>query len=305
MKKKIDFLLQYICSPETKSELIETSSNKTLIDNSNNQFSIIDDIPVLLKSNATEIKSKTDLHTEKYTDFKYVEHYQKDAQVFDYFIERNGATKDENRRIAEYIESKIPKKTKLILDIGCGNAWVAKRFCKKGFNVISMDISHTNVKKALENYPFENHFGIVADVFNLPFKKNIVDCIISSEVIEHVTNPKLFVENLFRILKPEGALIITTPYKEKIIYSLCVHCNQPTPSSAHLHSFNENILTDLIKDENLEKVEYERFANKIIGYFRLFVILRIFGFKIWKFIDKLFSLLYNKQLRIIVKWTKK
>jgi ubiquinone/menaquinone biosynthesis C-methylase UbiE len=94
---------------------------------------------------------------------------------------------------------------------------------------------------ALKNLPHPDHSAIVADVFNMPFKKNSFDIIIASEVIEHVFDPKLFIEKISAVLKPGGKLILLTPYNETIIYHLCVHCNNPTPANAHLHSFNEKI----------------------------------------------------------------
>ena len=70
------------------------------------------------------------------------------------------------------------------------------------------------------------------------------DIIVASEIIEHVYDPKMFIDCLLDILKPSGKIIITTPYNEKIPLSLCVHCNQLTPGNAHLHSFNEKYCTN-------------------------------------------------------------
>ena len=83
-------------------------------------------------------------------------------------------------------------------------------------------------------YPNEKHFGITADSFHLPFNDNSFDSIIASEIIEHVYDPEGFIKELFRVVKKGGSLIVTTPYKEKIIYYLCVHCNQKTPP---MHTF--------------------------------------------------------------------
>ena len=109
----------------------------------------------------------------------------------------------------------------------------------KGVNVYSLDISETNPAKAVKLYPLENHFAIAADSFHLPFTDGSFDCVIASEIIEHIVDPAKFIKELFRVVKKGGQLIITTPYKEKIIYYLCIHCNNKTPAHAHIHSFDE------------------------------------------------------------------
>ncbi len=82
---------------------------------------------------------------------------------FDYFEERKGATAHDERRVREYIISKISKSAGSILDVGCGRAWVAKHYIPKGVNVYSLDISETNPAKAVNLYPSEKHFAIAAD----------------------------------------------------------------------------------------------------------------------------------------------
>jgi 2-polyprenyl-3-methyl-5-hydroxy-6-metoxy-1,4-benzoquinol methylase len=168
-----------------------------------------------------------------------------------------------------------------------------------------MDISLENTSRALEKYPFENHSAVVADVFSLPFNNNIFDYIIASEIIEHVIDPAAFVQNLMRILKPGGTLIITTPYKEKIRYSLCVHCNKPTPLFAHIHSFDEKKLLSLYQGSNLKSAEYYTFANKIPVHLRMHVFLKYLNFWCWKKTDQLLNAMYHIPLRILVKWEKR
>ena len=237
--------------------------------------------------------------------FNYKDHYKKDAVEFDYFEKRKGATAHDEKRVREYIISKIPKDIKSILDVGCGNGWVAKEFLPKRKQVYSLDISVTNPSKATKLYPDEKHFGITADSFHLPFNDNTVDCVIASEIIEHVFDPAEFVKELFRVVKKGGSLVITTPYKEKIIYYLCIHCNQKTPANAHIHSFDEMKLRDLYSGKDLESFKYETFGNKFLIFIRSYVILQYFPFWIWKLKDKFFNLFFNKPVHIICIYKKK
>ncbi|WP_372932297.1 class I SAM-dependent methyltransferase [Mariniphaga sediminis] len=303
MNKKLLEILD--CNHCHKGSLRMPSGNDELIcTNCNQKYDIANNVPLLLQYTEPEEQPATELHKNQGTLFNYIEHYQKDAKVYDYFSERDSGTEHGDRRVREYIASQIPLKKGRILDVGCGKAWVARDFCPQGFEVTSMDISLENTSEALKRYPFENHSAVVADAYSPPFKKNSFDYIIASEIIEHVAYPDNFVKSLFQILKPGGVLIVTTPYKEKIRYSLCVHCNKPTPFNAHLHSFDEKILTSLYTEPDLKQCHYQTFGNKILIHLRLHVILKYLNFKVWKILDRIMNKVYNVPLRILVKWEK-
>jgi SAM-dependent methyltransferase len=239
------------------------------------------------------------------SNFNYIDHYKKDAVEFDYFEERTGATEHDERRVREYILSKVPKNVNSILDVGCGKGWVAKEFLPKGKRVFSLDISVTNPAIVNKLYSNKNHFGIAADSFYLPFNDETFDCVVASEIIEHVFDPAGFVKELFRVVTKGGSLIITTPYKEKLIYYLCIHCNKKTPANAHLHSFDENKLESLYSESDLESFKYIIFGNKILLFLRTYVILRFFPFWLWKLKDKFANLIYNKPVHIICLFKKR
>jgi len=270
-------------------------------------FEIVENVPILLPSNAEERCMEVTLGNGIKAKFYYVDHYHQDAEVFDYSKAMpDGASQHENRRLHEMILSNIPQGIGNILDVGCGNAWLAAHFAN-GNNkvaVVSMDISLANPLRANKKYPFEKHNAIVADVYALPFRANTFDCIIAAEVMEHTPDPKLFIQNLLRILKPNGTLIITTPFNERIPHSLCVHCNRATPHNAHLHSFDQQKIKALLEGQVIESWKLNTFANKWLVKLRTHGLLQYFPFKAWKAIDKLANLLYFKPLRLLLKVTK-
>ena len=305
-KMKLTELIKILhCLNCGKPELnISDDSKKIVCKNCQQTYNLENGVPVFIALNDYEKELQSDLHKSHDSAFKYVDHYQKDGVEHDYFQDRGSGTEHGERRVREYIFSNINKKTGRILDVGCGRAWVARELCPKNYEVVSMDISLDNTTKAIEKYRFENHSAVVADVYSLPFNKNVFDYIIASEIIEHVVDPATFVKNLIHILKPGGTLIVTTPYKEKIRYTLCVHCNKPTPIHAHLHSFDEKKLTTIYKDKEIKSCEYYTFGNKIPIHLRMHVFLKYLNFWSWKKIDQFLNLLYNVPFRILVKWEK-
>ncbi|MGA2298348.1 MAG: class I SAM-dependent methyltransferase [FCB group bacterium] len=185
---------------------------------------------------------------------------------------------------------------------GSGSAWVAEKLCKDGLEIISLDISFANVKKALETYKSEHHFGVVGDGLKVPFKEKSFDCIIASEVIEHTVEPQLFIAELKGLLKEGGVLIISTPYKEELQYSICIHCNQPTPKNAHLHSFDENKLIQYFEQKDRKQVKHYIFGNKALLVLRTYTILQFLPIGLWKFIDRIASFIMNRKNHIIIKY---
>lgn len=100
------------------------------------------------------------------------------------------------RGISEYIDDKIKNETGRALNLGCGN----RSFnYPNELNEIRLDI----IKRAE---------CIQADAHYLPFKNEMFDVIISSEVFEHLYNPYLVVDEIHRTLKKGGMVLITTRF---------------------------------------------------------------------------------------------
>ena len=294
-----DFLLEILSDPVTGEALIYDKEKKILHTKRNESvYKIVDEVPLILIENSIPVSSP--LHQNVNTGFNYAHHYQKDSEEYDYFSNNEiSATKIEIKRLHETIIKSVPGNASLIMDVGCGNGWLAGYFLRKNRKVISMDISTINPAKALQKYPGENHAALVADVFHLPAKNNSIDCIVASEIMEHVHDPKLFVQILVAKLKPGGKLIITTPYNEKIEYYLCVHCNLPTPKNAHLHSFNEKNIGAFIDGNNV-KWTTKAIANRLLIRTRLNVLFRFLPTDLWNIFDALMNKIIKSPTRFII-----
>lgn len=295
---KNNFLFDLLIDPITRDPLTFDSASNTLISSlSGNKYKIIESIPQIIIGENQLIK-KSVPHHEFGSNFKYISHYHKDSEIFDYSEQNiSEVTKNEFRRLRESILEEISNEMSIILDIGCGNGWVSKKLIPLGKKVISLDISPVNTFNAIKDVQHKNHAGLIADVYNLPIKENSIDCIIASEILEHVSDPKTFINSLIKILKKNGELIITTPYNEKIEYYLCIHCNRPTPKNAHLHSFNETNIIQFMPETGVIWT-CKKFANKYLSKIRSYIILKYFSYKVWMLIDKLFNKLLYKPTRI-------
>jgi ubiquinone/menaquinone biosynthesis C-methylase UbiE len=117
-----------------------------------------------------------------------------------------------NSRIFELITSNSLKGKK-ILDIGAGRGHMAQRIGKK---LESEGLKVDEVLTACDLFPeYFEYDGTRCEKLNfmskLPYEDQTFDIIYSIEVIEHLTNPVEFLKEIFRILKPGGRLIFSTP----------------------------------------------------------------------------------------------
>lgn len=281
--------LSLLVSPDTGKQLILDQTDqqlKTL--NGSERFFLKGGIPILHH------------HLLKNEGFDYAKHYELDAAAFPYDDSfDNSFEKAEVMRLRQNILSKIPTGAKWILDAGCGSGWLAGKLTDKDRKVISMDIALANPQKAIQRFPSKNHFALVADALAMPLKENSMDCIIASEIIEHLVDPGKFLECLFMMLKPGGVIIVTTPNNEKILYSLCIHCNQLTPQNAHLHSINKESVKKFLPKEGSSVTSI--FNSKILAMLGIQKLFSFIPWSIWKFADQLaIAISGKKAFRLMV-----
>ena len=299
-------LLEHILvHPDTHDPLRVDWSKKNISMDSNDKYQtgFVENVLYILPSEPGKLHS-SDIHQGHHTDFDYLDHYQRDAEVFDYFTTMPGkADQEERRRLDQMIIRSIPENASSILDVGCGNGWLAKAMTDEKTSVISMDISSRNPVEALRRHPHPRHEAIIADVFHLPFRENSLDCIVASEIMEHVPDPGLFIQKLLFVLRPGGKLIVTTPYNEQIQYHLCVHCNRPTPSHAHLHSFNEENIPKLIP-QGIQDWKIRTFSHKYMIKSRVYLLMKYFPFSVWQTADTLANRTWNRPMRLMLELVK-
>ncbi len=99
-------------------------------------------------------------------------------------------------------------KNKNVLDAGCGTGWFSKAAVERGGEVTSLDVGEKLLQQVAQKCQTNRVIGSVLD---LPFEENVFDFVISSEVIEHTPNPKKAIEEMYRVLKPGGTLVLSTP----------------------------------------------------------------------------------------------
>ncbi|MBI2013512.1 MAG: class I SAM-dependent methyltransferase [Candidatus Colwellbacteria bacterium] len=98
---------------------------------------------------------------------------------------------------------------KVVLDIGAGKGEFADILSERGYKVSCVD-GTKELCKELEEKGYETAC-IDLEEERLPFPDNSFDLVVSLEVIEHLWNTEHYLKELWRVLRPDGYVILTTP----------------------------------------------------------------------------------------------
>jgi len=104
-----------------------------------------------------------------------------------------------------------PLKGLKILDIGCGGGLLCEPLCEMGAEITGIDASATNIEIAKLHSKKMNlkidYMCCSPENFNI---KNKFDIILNMEVIEHVSNVNLFIQNCSKLIKKDGIMFVAT-----------------------------------------------------------------------------------------------
>lgn len=98
-----------------------------------------------------------------------------------------------------------------ILDIGCYIGYMSHLLAQKHKEVIGIDVLPSNIQIAKEKFKLPNLKFMVMDAEELSFPNESFDCVILTEVIEHIENPSLLLKKIKGVLKEDGFLIVSSP----------------------------------------------------------------------------------------------
>lgn len=91
----------------------------------------------------------------------------------------------------------------LTLDVGCSSSMIIQSLT----NAIALDYNLAKTR-FLQRLKIP---AVRASAFALPFKDQAFDCLVSSQVIEHIPREQMLFDEMWRVLRPDGMLIIGTP----------------------------------------------------------------------------------------------
>lgn len=107
---------------------------------------------------------------------------------------------------------------KIVLDIASGEGYGSYLLSKGATKVYGVDIDEKSITHARVKYgSTKNIEFIIGSTDAIPIEDNTIDVVVSFETIEHHDKHELMMQEISRVLKKDGYLLISSP--EKSIYS--------------------------------------------------------------------------------------
>lgn len=114
-------------------------------------------------------------------------------------------TRDKFERVIKLAGNGQPGKR--WLDLGCHNAIFARMLADRGLHVTGVDVYDPSLKTE-DTWTYVCHN---LNEFPLPFTDSSFDVVSAIEVLEHIIDTDRFLDELHRIVRPNGVVLITTP----------------------------------------------------------------------------------------------
>lgn len=104
-------------------------------------------------------------------------------------------------------------KGKKILDVGCATGLLLNYLKQKGANVYGVEICTKSCRYAYEKFGITLYNGTLE---NARYESNFFDIVHFSHLIEHLPDPLNFMNEIYRITKNGGYILVTTPREDSI-----------------------------------------------------------------------------------------
>jgi len=113
---------------------------------------------------------------------------------------------------------------KMVLEIGCGAGIDSAEFARNGACVVSTDLTRTSTELTRD---LLKEIGIPSVVIqsnatSLPFKDNVFDCVYSFGVLHHFPGIESALEEIYRILKPGGQVMVMLYHRDSLLYAYSI-----------------------------------------------------------------------------------
>lgn len=146
--------------------------------------------------------------------------------------------------LARYLVKRFGiKKGSKVLDNGCGRGDFLRGFQRCGMKVYGTDLEKT----------FKGvYHGINLETDRLPFEDDYFDVVFSKSVIEYIHNPQNYLNEMYRVLKPGGTLVIMVPDWHSCMY---IYYDDFT----HVQPYTLDGLRDVLNIFEFKNISCEKF----------------------------------------------
>jgi SAM-dependent methyltransferase len=149
-----------------------------------------------------------------------------------------------------------------VIDVGCGAGRHAFEAYRRGANVVAFDRDEAELRSVEGTLRAMAQAGevpagasanvVVGDALNLPYADETFDCVIASEILEHIPGDAAAIAELIRVLRVGGTMAVSVPrwLPEQVCWWLSTeyHSNE----GGHVRVYRANELRDKITGGGME-----------------------------------------------------
>lgn len=161
------------------------------------------------------------------------------------------------------LAGEIAPKTR-VLDIGCGNGYIAGQFVQRGCTVVGIDLSQSGIAFARQTYPQARFEVLAADADVLQhLNEEPFDLVISTEVVEHLYDPRSYTAGCYAALCEDGGrFICSTPYHgylKNLVLAVAGKWDShasPLWDGGHIKLWSRNTLSRLLMEAGFDNLQF-------------------------------------------------
>ena len=99
-----------------------------------------------------------------------------------------------------------------VLDAGCGVGYGPNRLAEAGANsVIGVDLCRKSIRYAQRTYRSPKIRFLICNLVDLELAEDSVDCVVSSNALEHLANPSVFIARMSLWISSNGCAVLAVP----------------------------------------------------------------------------------------------
>jgi ubiquinone/menaquinone biosynthesis C-methylase UbiE len=160
----------------------------------------------------------------------------------------------EARIIFDYLK---PHKNDRVCDVACGCGELSTRLLKRGCQVVGTDSDKKSITIA-QAFSGKNSFAL-ANAEKLPFKRDVFDKVVSVCALEHFNEGETALQEISRILKPDGIVVLTV---DSFTYPLPEHLVTTHKTRYHVaHYYSLPELKEILTELGFEVTNSKYFVN--------------------------------------------
>jgi len=166
-------------------------------------------------------------------------------------------------KVLDYVDN---REKGTLMDIGSYTGVFLNSAKERGWDVIGIE------PLQIPRIYSQREFGL--NVLSTPFelsdiKKESIDVIVSFHVIEHVYDPRVYVEKAAEVLKKGGLMILETPTYDSFWFKLLRHRERSMRCNGHIYFFTRKSLREIAESCNFKVVKHDR-VGRTLSLERLF-----------------------------------